>query len=211
LKYTDPSGHKPDEGEHSEKPKPQCNPNSSVPCAGEKYGLCIPGVGCSGGTDYREWWEKWYLPRMGGYIEDDIASAAQKVADPLGLGLDAYENWRGIPIPKKFGFGIDAVLQFLEDGPRSDLSILQKFGRAGVNGAEGVVVSGISSAAGVAAGDATLAVSLPIAVDSGQLWLPPVAYWSGYVSTHLAVNYALGSAANYVNTQLFPAIGFGVP
>lgn len=82
---------------------------------------------------------------MGGYIQDDIATAAQALADPSDLGLDAYENWRGIPIPKKFGFGIEAIMQFLQDGSRNDLSFLQKFGRAGVAGTEGMGTSAASS------------------------------------------------------------------
>ena len=43
---------------------------------------------------YSEWWTEWYLPRMGDYFIDDVATIAQTVADPLNLGLDAYENWR---------------------------------------------------------------------------------------------------------------------
>jgi len=189
-----------------------CDPNTDILCYSEEQGLCVPGLGCSGGEVYREWWVNDYLPMMDDFLLQDIATTTQFLADPLNLGLDAYENYRGIPIPKKYGFGVDFFIQLLKDSPRTDLSTYQRLGRAGVNGVEGIFTSGASSAAGVVVGDATLTATLLPAVETGNLWAPPVAYWAGYASTYLAVNYAIGYGFEYLNSQLvYPFLSLGTP
>jgi len=216
LRYSDPSGHAAacgvaDEcgGSGGDKPETEKPP---VITLSKENGLCIKKLGCSGGESYRRWWREWYLPRMDDYLIEDMAKISQFLVDPLDLGLDAYENWKGIPLPKKYGFGIDFVTQLIIDGPRDDLSIFQRAVRAGLNGTEGIFTSGASTAVGLLVGDAALAVSFVPVVSSDNLWLPPVAYWAGYASSYMAVNYTVGSGFDYLNAQIFyPLFNLGSP
>jgi hypothetical protein len=206
LNYKDPSGHVPVPDEEP--------PSDPIITLNSEHGLCINAgnIGCSGGESYRIWWKEWYLPRMDDYILQDVGTIARYGADPLNFGLDAYETWRGIPLPKNYGYGIDFFAQLAQDAPRQDLTYSQRFGRAAIHGIEGAFISGISSIAGEIIGGEVLALSFEPAVTSGQVWLPPVAFWASYTSTYLAVNYTLGEVADQFNTNVwYPLFDLGEP
>jgi hypothetical protein len=203
LYYTDPSGNVPIPDEDL--------PEKPIFSFDDEHGFCINywNIGCSGGESYVNWWQNEYIPTLDEYVIEDIASAVQFVEDPLSLSVDAYDTWRGIPIPAKFGFGIDVFVQIAKDSVRDDLTEQQKFGRAIVSGAEGIVISGISTGVGKIVGDGLLTASFGIAAKTGQLWLPPVAFWAGFTSTYLATNYAVNSyVEEVVNPNLFPELGY---
>ena len=126
-------------------------------------------MGCSGGESYRDWWLNWYLPRMPNFVAQDVARTVRFLENPLGLGMDAYEHWRGIPLPRKYGMGIDFFVQLAKDWPRKDLTYPQRFGRAVINSLEGTGVSMVSTAGGAKVGGAAFTMSLPI--DSVKLFL----------------------------------------
>ncbi|MBN2149638.1 MAG: RHS repeat-associated core domain-containing protein [Anaerolineales bacterium] len=75
LRYKDPSGHRPQKDE----------PNSPIITYDEEHGICIntPNLGCSGGTQYREWYQNWYFPRLPEYSHlhlSEISIFSQDVA-----------------------------------------------------------------------------------------------------------------------------------
>jgi len=224
VKYIDPSGHVAcwDENYGSSCENPINNPyafksttikknlvKDKLMEVTEADGLCI-GRYCSGGQNYRDWWKNEYLPVMDDNLFQSVGEFAS-AGEVLGFTTDAYENWKGIPLPKKYGFGIDFAAQLMKDAPRTDLNTRQRLGRALVTGGEGMITSAASVFVGSQAGNGLLLASLPISVETGQLWLPPVAYWVGFSGGYLTANYAISSVFDVVNEKLFPISGFGTP
>ena len=81
-----------------------------------------------------------------------------------------------------------------------------------VNGVEGGLISSASMTVGVMVAEAALGVSFAPAVSSGQLWLPPAAYWGGFGLGYLGTNYALGTVADYANQNvIYPLFNLGSP
>lgn len=187
-------------------------PSTSFISYTKEHGLCIKYLGCSGGESYKQWWQNSYLPILKRNVSTGVKNTINIVAKPLGVSLDAYETWNGIPVPKKYGFGIDFIVQLNKDSERTDLDTRQKVLRATVNGFQGIGISFASSAAGTMLGEAALGASMAPAVASEQLWLPPVAYWAGWGTGYLATNYALGNLAEKANREvIYPLLDLGEP
>jgi len=220
VNFNDPSSH--DVGctaanpacqaQNNEEPKKETEPLITVD---DENGVCISGLdyGCSGTLQsYWEFERDTNLPMLAHDLEQAVGTASDFAADPLNLGLDGYEKWHGINLPKKVGFGVDAGIQVLKDARRDDLNPLQRGGRAVVSGLEGMATSAASTTAGGVVGDAALSASFAPAVETGQLWVPPVAYWVGFTSTYLATNYAVGNAFEYFNAKVvYPTFNLGAP
>jgi len=188
---------------------PACDTNTTSICYDtNQYGLCIPGLGCSG---YSPEFEKALAERNREALSSFLEGTAT-FGEFVGGGLDAFENWSGIKVPGKIGFGLDFFIQIARDIDRDDLSLYQILGRGVVNGVEGGLISSASMTVGVMVAEAALGVSFAPAVSSGQLWLPPAAYWGGFGLGYLGTNYALGTVADYANQNvIYPLFNLGSP
>ena len=210
VRYTDPTGHKVEGDEDgSDDGPPACDTNTTSICYDtNQYGLCIPGLGCSG---YSPEFEKALAERNREALSSFLEGMAT-FGEFVGGGLDAFENWSGIKVPGKIGFGLDFFIQIARDIDRDDLSLYQILGRGVVNGVEGSLISWASVSVGTVVGEAALGASFAPAVATGQLWLPPAAYWGGFGLSYLGTNYTLGAIADSVNGSiLYPWLNLGVP
>jgi RHS repeat-associated protein len=109
LRYTDPSGHSVACGIGKEDCETRVHISSDtityahinddhdppIITYSEEHGLCINGLGCSGGTSYRNWWQNWYFPRLPNFTHlhlVEISTFTQDVAfgvSSAGAGMEA--------------------------------------------------------------------------------------------------------------------------
>jgi hypothetical protein len=188
---------------------PPCGPNTTSICVDSQNGLCVPGLGCSGYNNPE--FERMLAERNARALASFLEGTAT-FGEFIGGGLDAFENWSGIKVPGKIGFGLDFFIQIARDIDRDDLSPYQIIGRGVVNGVEGGLISSASSAVGTMLGEAALQASFVPAVASEQLWLPPVAYWGSFGAGYLGTNYTLGAIADFANQSIiYPLFNLGAP
>jgi hypothetical protein len=168
---------------------------------------CLGSLGCWGGIDYAHWMVQTNGPKF-----DQISTELGGIANAGGYLLDYYENWSGLKINPKIGFGLDAVGQWTDDIQRRDLSMEQRISRSGVVGVEGIGTSALSSYVGQFVGDLALAASFGPSASTDQLWLPVAAYWGGFTLGYGVTNATVSFGMSIVNDKvLFPAISSYVP
>ena len=180
----------------------QCGPSTKETCIDPDNGLCIPGLGCSGysGSDIEEFRKN--IARLSYYWSPYISP----LVDVADFGGATYEHWSGFKIKNagKIGFGVDGFIQLLKDSQRTDLTYDQMLERAGISAVEGWTISEISATVAANASMAVLDPSLSIAVETGQLWIPPVAIASTWVITYGVTNVTLSYLSNKMNEKIMP-------
>ena len=136
-------------------------------------------------------------------ILDDLRHALSVGAEPtnfmVNLTTDAAGYWRGIEVVSpKVGFGIDALSQLAKDN-ELELCPAQRACRAVIAGSEGYFISTSTQALSIKASMDVFALSIPIAVSTGQPWLPPVALTSTYFGVYIPTNLGLSAGADWAN------------
>jgi len=199
VSFNDPTGHRPKEDD----PKP---PFITVT---DEDGLCLnfPKVSaCSGGTS-DDWFYKHVRKQRASEFRDLLGSVS-KGNGLISFGDDTRGYWTGSGSNPKLGFGLDAVTQLMEDASRDDLTWGDRLARAGISGVEGMTIGQISTSVATKASAAVVEPSAAVAVETGQLWVVPVAVVATWTVTYFAVHNALDYVSKKINETAFPNLGY---